>query len=177
MQALQKIHVVKGKPVMSAELMRALVRREGHKIRVQEASAEKCVVTGIRRDDPEFEQRSEFTIDDAKRAGLVKQGSGWDKYPKAMLEARATSQLCRSLFPDVLAGISYTPEDFDIIDVEPAHPVTRMTHLGALPTQDRVSTGARTISTSPAPDEGGVLPSRPDTAAGGTPPPPTGDDE
>ncbi len=38
-------------------------------------------------------------------------------YPRRMLFARATSELCDSLFPDVLAGFSYTPEE---LGAEPA---------------------------------------------------------
>jgi hypothetical protein len=49
-------------------------------------------------------------MDDAKRAGLAGKNN-WRSYPRAMLLARATAELCRALFPDVLAGISHTIEE------------------------------------------------------------------
>ena len=38
----------------------------------------------------------------------------WGKFTKDLLRSRTVSHGCRSLFPDVLGGLSYTPEDFDI---------------------------------------------------------------
>jgi hypothetical protein len=49
-------------------------------------------------------------MDDAKRANLAGKNN-WRSYPRAMLLARATAELCRALFPDVLAGISHTIEE------------------------------------------------------------------
>lgn len=109
MQALQSIHVVDGRPTLSAELMRALVLSQGHRIVVRETDAEHVVVWG-RRADSGDELAVAWTLDDAKRAGLLGK-SNWRSYPAQMLLARGTSQLCRSLFPDVLAGVSYVPEE------------------------------------------------------------------
>ncbi|MGH3088644.1 MAG: hypothetical protein ACRDSJ_15170, partial [Rubrobacteraceae bacterium] len=50
MQALSHIHVIEGKPTMSAELMVSLVQRAGHKLRVLETSPESCTVQGARAD-------------------------------------------------------------------------------------------------------------------------------
>lgn len=117
MQALSHIHVIKGKPTMSAELMGALVRSKGHRIRVVETSNDQCVLEGTRADDPDSPTRLTYSLEDAKTAGLLSADS-WKKHPAAMLRARATSALCRLLFGDVLMGASYTPEELGA-DVDP----------------------------------------------------------
>jgi hypothetical protein len=117
MQSLAKIHVIEGKPAISAELMRALVLRAGHEMWVEEATATKCTVAGKRRGS-EQTSRVTWTLDDAKRAGLEGRPN-WRKYPKQMLLARASSELARTMFADVLAGVSYSVEeltDGDVID-------------------------------------------------------------
>jgi hypothetical protein len=90
--------------------MVALVQRAGHKLRVLETTSERCVVEGVRADDPEYVARTEFTLDDAARAGLLGKPA-WKHYPAAMLRARAISSLCRFAFADVISGCSYTPEE------------------------------------------------------------------
>lgn len=52
-----------------------------------------------------------YSIDDAKRANLVKKGGNWEKNPGEMLRARATSKGVRMVMPGIVAGI-YCPEDF-----------------------------------------------------------------
>ena len=114
MTALQQIAVIKGRPSASPELMRALIRRAGHSIEVVEHTNESCTLRGTRGDDATTELSS-FTMEDARRANLLN-GGAWKTYPKAMLLARASSQLGRSLFADVISGISYTPEELNSID-------------------------------------------------------------
>lgn len=108
--AFQSMYVVEGKLALSAELMRALVVRAGHKFRIIEHSSRSAKVSIVRKDDEEFPFESEFTIEDAKGAGLTSKGT-WKSYPKAMLLARATSQAVRAYCPDVLFGVVYTPEE------------------------------------------------------------------
>ena len=110
MQGLSHIHIVEGRPALSAELMVALVQRAGHKLRVLETSSRKCVVEGVRADDPRHPSRVEWTMEDAQRAGVANKGP-WKSYPAAMLRARAISALCRFAFADVLMGASYVPEE------------------------------------------------------------------
>ena len=110
MQGLSHIHIVEGRPALSAELMVALVQRAGHRLRVLETSSKKCVVEGLRADDPRHPSRVEWTMEDAQRAGVVGKGP-WKSYPAAMLRARAISALCRFAFADVLMGAAYVPEE------------------------------------------------------------------
>jgi len=51
-----------------------------------------------------------FSLDDAQRAGLTKQGGGWEKYPKQMLEARSGMFAARKSCPNIFAGIYSTEE-------------------------------------------------------------------
>lgn len=109
MQSLTQIHVIEGKPSIAPELMRALVFKAGHRIDIKLSSETKAVLFG-KRSDSGSEATVEWTMQDAQRAGLAGRGA-WKTYPRAMLLARATSELCRMLFPDVVAGLSYTPEE------------------------------------------------------------------
>lgn len=134
MQSLSKIHVVEGRPAMAAELMRALVLRAGHEIWIEESTSTRVIVAG-QRAGSERVSRVAWTIDDARRANLAGKNN-WKSYPRAMLLARATAELCRALFPDVLAGISHTIEELaDGDDVDrPAEPETVEATTTAPPT-------------------------------------------
>ena len=62
-----------------------------------------------------------YTIDMAKRAGLCKPKSGWEKNPGEMLRARCQTKAIRMLCPNVLAGFATDQElsadsDSDAID-------------------------------------------------------------
>ncbi|MFI5831015.1 recombinase RecT [Streptomyces sp. NPDC051578] len=117
------IHVIKGKPSQSADLMLSRARTAGHKVRISPSSTS-CVVSIWRSDDPEFENRVEWTLDDAVTARLCELRDGrpysrskqnepqsWEKYPRAMLRARAIAECVRLACPEVLHGAIYTPEE------------------------------------------------------------------
>ena len=144
MQSLNSIHVIEGKPGMSPELMRGLVARAGHRIDVKEASAERVTLWGKRADN-ESEATVTWTMDDARLAGLAGRGA-WKTYPRAMLLARATSELCRMIFADVVAGLSYTQEELASIsgqvwDEVPADPLA----------SEPVAIAATPVEPAPAP--------------------------
>lgn len=126
MQSLNSIHVIEGRTAMSPELMRAMVARHGHRIDVIENSNTACEVKGIRADTGST-ATVRWTMEDAKLAGLVGKNN-WKTYPRAMLLARATSELCRIVFPDIIAGLSYTPEEvasIEGVEYEEPAPVAR----------------------------------------------------
>jgi len=125
MQSLAQIHVIDGRPAAAPELMRALVARAGHRLDVVEASADQVVITGERADTGSTATVT-WTMADAQRAGLAGRGA-WKTYPRAMLLARATSEICRMLFSDVIAGLSYTPEE-----VQSISPTNEMTPIGVI---------------------------------------------
>lgn len=110
MTSLQLIDVIQGRPALSPEGQRALVLRAGHRIVPREMSATACTVWGQRADTGD-ELTVTWTMDEAAQAGLASK-TNWRQYPKAMLLARATSELCRGLFADVISGIgSYVPDE------------------------------------------------------------------
>lgn len=109
MAAIQGITVIKGKPTASASLMAGLVRNAGHKLRVTgDDKRAECII--IRSDDPDFEFKTVWTIDRAKKAGLTSNPT-WAKYPDAMLKARAISECARNACSEILAGVQYTSEE------------------------------------------------------------------
>jgi hypothetical protein len=120
---INTIHVIKGKPTQSADLMLSRAREAGHKVRIRQEPGQ-CTVSIWRSDDPEFENSVTWTYDDAVTAGLCEMRDGrpysrsqknekqnWEKYPRAMLRARAISECVRTACPEVLHGAIYTPEE------------------------------------------------------------------
>ena len=98
------INIINGKTEISARMMAALIMRRGHTIAVEESTDQKCILKGMRTNgQTAFES---FTIEEAKQAGLIKAGGGWQKWPKDMCYARCMSRLARRLFPDVI-GMGY----------------------------------------------------------------------
>ena len=112
-QALSKLHIVDGKLSMAAEMMVALVLRDGHELWGDEANdAQTATCYGRRKNSTEVTKVA-YSMTDAKLAGL-EQRSTWKKYPKSMLWARSVSMLCRQAFPDSVAGVSYTPDELEV---------------------------------------------------------------
>lgn len=91
---------VQGKITMSAELMHSLLRGAGVRLKIVQSDSIKCEIYG-KRSDTGDEYTSTYTIDDAKKANLVKSGGSWEKNPSDMLFARCISRLRRRLAPDI----------------------------------------------------------------------------
>lgn len=144
--ALRNIHVVKGKPVCSSELLLALVRRTygPGAIRVGKTSNTACTVQ-YREQGWDGVSEYTFTIEDARQAGVTNSGT-WRAYPAAMLRARCISAVVRFAFPEAIAGL-YTPEELgaevlvtddggvQVVDVEPSN-VTPIRQEPAPPADD-----------------------------------------
>ena len=111
LQSLQHVAIVQGRPSLSAEMCRALVVAAGHEIFFPERTTTRCHIRGRRRGQHEWTDVI-FTMDDAKRARLDAKDN-WRHYPRRMLDARATSELCHLIFPDVVGGIAVTEEAED----------------------------------------------------------------
>lgn len=120
MHSLSGIHMVEGKPTLAAETMRAQVLAAGHEIGYGEVSSSKVEVKGRRKGETSWTVLT-WTLADAQRAGLANKNV-WKSYPRQMLTARATAELCRLIFPDVTHGMRATEEMEDGGDLLPAGP-------------------------------------------------------
>lgn len=115
------IHIIEGKPSINPRGMLALIYQCGELegIRIED-DGKTCKVWMKRRSGVEY--TATFSDDDAKRAGLVKDKSGWEKYPKQMRQWRAVGFCADVVFPDILSmkradeyGADLTPEG-DVIE-------------------------------------------------------------
>jgi hypothetical protein len=64
--------------------------------------------------------RVEFSIEDAKRAGLLGKSGPWQQYTARMLTLRARAFALRDKFADVLKGLSMAEEAMDIPQPTPS---------------------------------------------------------
>ena|GEM_PF-1877335 len=116
MQALRGLHVVEGRPVLSADLIVGLVKKHPacKYFRLVESTDERATYETLREGEPE-PTRITWTIQQAVKAGLTGR-SNWKAHPAAMLRARASAALARAVYPDVAMGIYDPDEALDFID-------------------------------------------------------------
>lgn len=173
MTTLTQTHVIEGKPAMSAEAMRAMVFAAGHTIVPEETTGARCVMRGKRAGTDEW-TTIVWTLDMARAAGVANK-QVWKSYPRQMLQARATTELCRLLFPDVIHGFR-SVEEFDVLEgvvVEDAEGNTAPAAASTKVTRKRTTTRKAPAPAPAAPslpaaapeDEGPPLPGD-ETSAG-----------
>lgn len=116
------INVIKGRVTLSANVMAAIMKRAGYKIKTRFDGEQSCVITVI---DPDGEElgESSFSMDDARKAGLG--GDNWKKFPRNMLFARAVSNAARWFAPEVLTG-AITPEELGEVEEPPVVEVSEV---------------------------------------------------
>lgn len=121
MAALQNIAVINGHPSIWGDAALALVKSSPDYEYLSEsfdAERHSAICKAKKRGEPEVIR--EFSIDDAKRAGLWDKAGPWKTYPKRMLQMRARSWAIRDTWPHVLKGLSISEEAQDIpINVTP----------------------------------------------------------
>jgi hypothetical protein len=116
--AMTGVHIVQGKVTLGANMIAALIRRSGrYDYRVVEHTDKVCRIDFYR--DGERIGESSFSIEDAKRAGLLAKPGPWTQHPRNMLFARAISNGAKWHAPDVFAGPVYTPDELGaVVDAE-----------------------------------------------------------
>lgn len=119
--AMQNINMIRNRLTCSANTMAMLVKKSGkYNYRIKEHQDKSCTITFYEREGEKWVEvgDSTFTMEDAKRADLLKPDSGWVKYPRAMLFSRAISQGARLYCPDAIGGV-YTDEEIRSIPPRP----------------------------------------------------------
>lgn len=137
MQSIHGIYVVKGRPMLSAQLWATRIRQFGHKLSVTmenlpSGKVLSATATIIRRDDP-TPQTLTFSIWDARNAGMVQavaddgtvraqvngNATPWQQYTATMLRNRAISHLARFACPEVVFGtMGIKGEEYDELEEE-----------------------------------------------------------
>lgn len=127
MQALSNIAVINGRASIWGDALPALLQRAGHHIDVEivgEGDSAKAVATLTRGDTGRTITR-EFSVADAKKAGLWGKQGPWQQYPTRMLQMRARAWAVRDGAADALMGLQVAEEASDmqpIRDVTPKEP-------------------------------------------------------
>lgn len=113
LQALQSIAVINGRPAMWGDAVIALVRGSGLMESMHEDIGDTSATCTVKRRGEEAESRT-FSLEDAKKAGLLGKPGPWAAYTKRMLQMRARAWALRDVFPDVLRGVHVAEEAQDI---------------------------------------------------------------
>lgn len=119
--AFDFIHIIQGKPELNPRGALALLHSSPliervEIIRIEEKGkylGHACTIT--RKDG--FTHTSRVTLDDAKRAGLIKPGSAWESWPENMCMWRAVGFAADVAAPDVTMGstnLMKAPERFGV---------------------------------------------------------------
>jgi 5'-3' exonuclease len=122
--SLQMIHMIEGKPSMSAQLIIGLVMSSGYAEWIDFTDVTDTSATWeTKRRGGRRPMRWSFTVDDARKALLGgvqvdKAGSysgfdpksNWSKHPKVMCLWRSGVFLCRAVYTDIVGGL-YMPDE------------------------------------------------------------------
>jgi hypothetical protein len=109
LEAISHLYVVNQKVAIDSAGMLALILRSGLAKKIQFGGDGTSAWCEMERKDGVISFKYTFTIEDARRAGLLNKES-WQKYTKELLVARAISGCARKVFPDVVGGL-YTVEE------------------------------------------------------------------
>lgn len=121
-QSMMGLTMIQGRLTISAGTIAARVKQSGkYDYKMVRWDNQACELQFYENGKLIPNGRSIFTMQDARSAQLVKQGSAWEKYTKAMLFSRALTQGVRAFAPDIFLGPVYTPDEVaetDPIDID-----------------------------------------------------------
>jgi len=113
-QSLRSMSFISGRLTMSVQLQLALAKRQGVRLESLNETSDSCPVTLGRGDE---RITCTYTVDDARKAGLVKSGGAWERYGRQMLRWRAIGDALRLIAPDLVMGL------LDPVEAESIDPV------------------------------------------------------
>lgn len=137
MQAVERYHIVQGRPVMRADAMLAEFIQGGGRIEWHERTEKIARATFSHPQGGSVEVA--WTLDMAKSANLTGKDV-WRQYPRQMLHARCVSEGVRSVYPGATNGL-YTPEEAENMEPIRATATVEPSARPALP----ASAPARTV--------------------------------
>lgn len=131
--AMSNIHVIKGKPVLGANLVATLIKNDHrYDYRIVELTDQRAVIDFY--EHGEKVGTSTFTIEEARASGVGgatppgKSKSMLEMYPKNMLFARALSNGAKWYTPGVFGGAPvYTPDELGADMDEEGDPIINVT--------------------------------------------------
>lgn len=113
MQSLRLHHVIGGVPRLSADGMAAIVSASPLCDYLEMVESTETRSTWRTRKRGRGEQTLTWTIERARRAGLLtgpQSKDRWAAYAEGMLNARCKTELCRIVYPEIVAGL-YSQEE------------------------------------------------------------------
>lgn len=117
LQAVQNIASINGRPSLWGDAALAVVMAhpayDDHEERVEGTGDQMRAICVMKRKG-KSDKTAEFSVADAKKAGLWGKQGPWTQYPQRMLQMRARGFAMRDQFPDALRGISLAEESQDL---------------------------------------------------------------
>lgn len=112
-QSLRAMHIIEGKPTLTADAMGALCLRHSdvcEYLTLAESTEERATYETHRRGTPS-PVRLSWTFAQATAAGLAQKAT-WKAHRAAMLRARCLAAICRAVYPDLVLGV-YDPDELE----------------------------------------------------------------
>ena len=104
--ALQNAYVIGGKLGWQAVVLETLAKRSTDcKAFYLKSATNESASYVVQTADMPAPAEVTYTLQEAKTAGLLREGSGWTKNPKDMLVARCRTRAARQYFPEAILGM------------------------------------------------------------------------
>jgi hypothetical protein len=112
MESINNLYMVKGKVSLSGKAMLGLIRKAGHRPRLEitnDGTTVECYRL-IEDGTQELQGVVKFDRTDVKQAKMSKKDT-YIEYPQMMMAWRAVSMAARFFYSDCITAVSYTPEE------------------------------------------------------------------